>query len=328
MSRFPDALILDQAISWHLRLKDADVDAWDEFAEWLESDPAHNDAYEAVVDEDERLAPLLEKADFSAEQDVPEDRAVGNEAASVLQPGTRQALTRRKAWRWGALAASIAVAGLLAIQLFQAGSDTYAVETVLGQKRTIALADGSEIMLNGGSKVSLDRNDERTAKLLRGEARFKVRHDDSDPFTVVAGDRRLVDIGTVFNVVHTGKELRVAVAEGAVRYEDSKRKIDLAPGDALAADAGGSIRISKKPAASIGSWADGVLVYDQTPLGLVSEDLSRSLGVTVTLPSALQATSFSGVIQTDGGKDAVRERLEQLLGVPIEADGSNWTVQQ
>jgi hypothetical protein len=48
----------------------------------------------------------------------------------------------------------------------------------------------------------------------------------------------------------------------------------------------------------------------------------------MVLPPAMQSQQFSGVIQTNGGKDATRKRLEEILGVSIAAKGTDWTVQQ
>jgi transmembrane sensor len=234
---------------------------------------------------------------------------------------------RRRPWRWGALAASIAVAGFFAFAMLSNRDAPYAIETSAGETRTVSLADGSEILLNGGTKIVLDKNDTRLVEIARGEARFAVKHDDSDPFTVVAGEQRLVDMGTVFNVVRTDRQLRVGVAEGAVRVEGMARTIELRPGDSLAADKNGKIEISQRPVAAIGSWADGELIYDQAPLEQVAGDLSRSIGISLEVPPGMRSTSFSGVIQTDGARDAVRARLEELLGRTIVADGTRWSVE-
>ena len=44
---------MEQALAWHLRLRDADETAWEEFTAWLERDPAHNAAYEEVATRDD-----------------------------------------------------------------------------------------------------------------------------------------------------------------------------------------------------------------------------------------------------------------------------------
>src|SRR5690349_8093344 len=106
MSALPDRAMVEQAIAWHLRLKDADEDTWIEFAEWLNAAPAHNRAYEAVADGDARMLPALEKAIFPRGDENEREPEFGNDEDDV-----RGEIVRRNPWHWGALAASIAVAG-------------------------------------------------------------------------------------------------------------------------------------------------------------------------------------------------------------------------
>jgi len=326
MSAVRDRAVLEQAIAWHLRLKDADEEAWMEFAEWLDADPAHNGVYEAVADRDAQMLPLLERATFPTTEEHEQPPSVGNDAYGLAQDVGRET-PRRRPWRWGALAASIAVAGLFGGQMMLDRDDRYAVETAAGEARTVSLADGSRVSLNGSTKIILDKNNTRLVEIAGGEARFSVRHNDSDPFTVVAGEQRLVDIGTVFNVVRTDQQLRVGVAEGAVRFEGTGGTVDLRAGDSLAANRRGKIEISQSPVGSIGSWAGGKLVYDQVPLEQVAEDLYRSTGISLQLPRSMGPRRFSGVIQTDGGTEMVRARLEELIGETIVADGTRWSVE-
>ncbi|MFL9840633.1 FecR domain-containing protein [Sphingomonas sp. ST-64] len=323
MSARLDRAVIEQAIAWHLRLQDGDADAWIEFTEWLEADPAHNQAYEAVVDDDARVSGLLARASFPTGHD--QGGPVGSADALFEEGG--DASVRRSGWRWGAVAASIAVAGLFGVQMLSEEDRRYAVETPAGETRRLSLADGSEIQLNGGTRIVLDRKDARSVELAHGEVRLIVRHDESDPFVVVAGEQRLIDLGTVFNVIRTDRQLRVAVSEGAVRYEGAVRSVDLRPGDSLATDGLGKVEVSQKPIAAIGSWADGKLVYDQAPLGEVADDLSRSVGISLELPQAMRARRFSGVIHIGGKREALRDRLEELMGETIVADGTRWSVE-
>lgn len=323
MSVFPDRAIVEQAIAWHLRLQDADEHAWAEFADWLSLDPIHNEAYEAVVDGDARMLPVLEQASFpETERALPTPQSSNDDDYRYAEGDDGAA---RNPWRWGALAASLAVAGLVGVQLLSNRDATYPVETSVGETRTLALADGSEIQLNGKTRLILDKNDDRSVEIAHGEARFVVTHDDADPFIVVAGDQRLVDIGTVFNVVHTDRQLRVAVSEGAVRYEGFAQEVELFAGDALVVS-DGKIEKTQLPVATIGSWTGGRLVYDQAPLQQVAEDLFRSTGISLELPSRMRPTIFSGVIQTDGDPDTLRQRLEELIGERIVAEGTRWSI--
>lgn len=326
MSASPDRAMVEQAIAWHLRLKDADEDVWIEFAEWLNADPAHNRVYEAVADGDALMTAVLERAIFPPGEEHRRPSEFSNDDDGPAY-GTAGEPVRRNRWRWGALAASVAVAGLLGAQMLPSRDAPYSIETAAGETRTVSLADGSKVLLNGSTRIVLDKNDIRRVDIVRGEARFAVKHDDFDPFTVVAGEQRLVDIGTMFNVVRTDRQLRVGVAEGAVRFEGMARTVELRAGDSLAADNRGKIEISQGPVASIGSWATGELVYDQAPLEQVADDLSRSLGISLELPPAMRSRRFSGVIQTGGDRNIVRARLEELTGERIAADGTRWSIE-
>ncbi|MDT8760224.1 FecR domain-containing protein [Sphingomonas psychrotolerans] len=325
MSASSDRAMVEQAIAWHLRLKDADENAWIEFAGWLDADPARNDVYEAVADGDARLSPLLASATFPSGEDREQIPRFSNDDDDLAHGGGSERV-RRSQWRWGAIAASVAAAGLFGVGMLPSRAARYSIETAAGEIRSVSLADGSEILLNGGTRIVLDRNDTRSVEIARGEARFSVKHDESAPFTVVAGEQRLIDIGTVFNVVRTDRQLRVGVAEGAVRFEATAQAVNLRAGDSLAADDRGKIDMSQRPVASIGSWADGKLVYDQAPLQQVADDLSRSAGISLELPQTLRSRRFSGVIQTYGDRDALRARLEELIGEKIVADGTHWSV--
>lgn len=326
MSAVPDRLLLEEAISWHLRLEDAPENIWIEFAEWLNADPAHNRAYEAVADRDARLSPLIERAAFPRGDEHRQPPEFSNDEDGPAY-GVNGEMPGRTYRRWGALAASIALAGVFGARMLPSLGTSYSIETPAGRTRTVALADGSKILLNGSTRIVLDRNDTRSVEISRGEARFAVKHDETDPFTVIAGEQRLVDIGTVFNVVRTDRQLRVGVAQGAVRFQGTGRTVELGAGDTLAADDRGKIELSQRPVASIGSWADGELVYDQAPLEQVADDLSRSIGISLTLPPRMRSRSFSGVIQIDGDRETVRIRLEELIGEKIVVDGTRWSIE-
>lgn len=305
--------IEQRALAWHLRLRDADVAEWQEFAAWLAQDPAHNDAYEAVALRDAQLDEVLAQASFPE----PAMHAQADAQDEDVAPAPRL--------RWLALAASVALAVLLSVRFLSPGADLYTIETQPGETRTIALADGGTIVVNGGSHIVLDREDERIAELVRGEAHFTVMHDAADPFVVTIGESRLVDIGTVFNVVRDGEDLRVAVAEGAVRYEGLE-SVELEAGQAMHRMAGGRIEVIRRQVGAIGGWVDGTLVYDRAPLADVAADLTRTTGIAIELVPGLEQRRFSGVIQTRGDPASLRDRIAAVLGLTVEADEAGWTV--
>ena len=302
-----------RALAWHLRLRDADADEWQEFTAWLAQDPVHNVAYEAVALRDAQIDEVLAQARFPEPVTSAQSDAQDGQAA----PPSRL--------RWLALAASVAIAVFLSVQFLAPGADRYAIETKPGETRTIALADGGAIVVNGGSHIVLDRKDERTAELVKGEARFTVVHDAANPFVVTIGESRLVDVGTVFNVVRRGEDLRVAVAEGIVRYEGLE-SVELAAGQAIHRLANGRVEVTRQEVDAIGSWVDGMLVYDRAPLADVAADLTRTTGVVTDLAPGLEQRRFSGVIQTRGDPASLRDRVGAVLGLTVDANEAGWTL--
>lgn len=303
----------ETATAWHLRLETATEEDWLAFTDWLEADPAHNLAYEQVLAEEDDMAVVLTAARFPE----PMEEAQSEEAAT--------ANLRSGRWKWGALAASIVAAAVLAFQLVPLDT-SYAIETAAGETRTIALEDGGKIALNGSTRLLLDREDPRAAELVAGEALFTIVHDASDPFVLTVGEDRLVDVGTVFNVTSEKAWLRVGVSEGAVRFEGGRDGVLLKPGDVLVVDTSGA-RVTNRSVASIGSWTDGALVYEGAPLAEVAADLSRATGVPIAVSADLRARSFSGVIQTTGDASAIAARAAALLEVSIAKTQDGWTLE-
>ena len=313
MQPLAEQTMRNAAIAWHLRLTDGSDADWGGFADWLEADPRHNDIYEAVCDADLALEPAVEIArEAPAEVEVdpfPE--------MAQLRPARR--------WMWPAMAASVAFAALGTWAGSGLLSSDYSVRTAPGETRTFALSDGTRIVLNGGTEIVLDKSDPRVATLKGGEAQFTVSHDAARPFTLSVGDQRIVDVGTVFNV-RSGKDvLRVEVAEGAVRFEDGMTRLRLNAGDTL--DAGsGNIVEGSKPAAEIGGWTRGRLVYHDAPMVEVAADITRARGIAVELGSDISHRRFSGVIQLDGDDVSLQKRVGTLLGLKVTATADGWSI--
>jgi transmembrane sensor len=297
---------IDAAIAWTIRLRDGSAEDWQAFTAWLEADPAHLAAYDAVAHADSTLGDL-----------PPRPRPV-----IVDQPPAQTPVRNRRGWLVGGGLAATVAAGVLTTTLIQAPA-AYALETRPGERRTVALADGSRIDLNGGSRIVLDRKNPRTASLERGEALFTVRHDDSRPFEVTVGDDVLQDLGTVFAVVHEGDTTEIAVSEGAVLYNPGREGVRIDPGQKLS-DEGDQVVLVQVDARTVGSWRDKRLSYSGAPLSRVAADLRRNLGIQVRVDPAIADRRFTGLVQLDGGQQLLFERLSALLGVRAVRRGEGW----
>lgn len=95
-----------------------------------------------------------------------------------------------------------------------------AYSTPMGSVRTVLLSDGSQATLSSDSRIRVAlSHGERHIDLLQGEAYFEVSKDPARPFVVIAGERRVVAVGTRFAVRRDREDLRVVVTEGIVRLQ-------------------------------------------------------------------------------------------------------------
>jgi transmembrane sensor len=304
----------EQAIGWVIRTRDPAFAEWDDFTAWLESDPEHPAAYDRLALADSEMDEALVA------------RPAPALASAVHPPARRQARTpfadRRSVLGLG-IAATLA-ATLFFVDLTPRTSP-YVIQTAEGETRSVTLADGSRVDLNGATRLSLDRDEPRFARLDRGEALFTVIHDEERPFRVEAGDSTIVDAGTVFNVIHDTDATDVAVAEGAVIFNPDAEKVRLDAGRALRLAAGqDSIQVRDVKARAVGSWRRGHLIYDGAPLALVAADLRRGLGMPVRLGPGLAARPFSGVIRIDGDRDQAVRRAAVVMGLEARRTRQGW----
>jgi len=127
----------------------------------------------------------------------------------------------RTAATFAALAAALAVGVVLAWPLARfALSPARTYETTAGQVRTLALADGSTVALNGASRIRVKIGGaRREVTLERGEALFDVHHDETRPFVVAAGGGRVTVLGTRFDVALNRQSVELEVERGLVRFD-------------------------------------------------------------------------------------------------------------
>lgn len=301
-----DDQIRNEALDWAVRAGDPAFADWEAFTLWLEADPAHARAYDAVT------------AAVSDASDTVAQAAPANDDRTDAAP--RQ---RRRSWVATAMAASIAVVG--AIWAFQGEQrDLYTIETALGETNRVTLDAGTRIELAGGTAVEFDRKDKRYARLQHGQALFTVKHDAAHPFEVMVGDERLVDIGTVFDVRSDAQGLSVAVSEGAVQFDPDGANARISPGEVLRRPAGSdAYTLTHVPAEQVGEWREGRLTFEGASLPDVAAQLSRATGIDYV--AAGDGAPVSGsILVTPLRKDP--GSIGPLLGLSVRSDKGRWVI--
>lgn len=307
-----DEVRVDEAVGWHVRLSNPSAPAadWSAFTGWLEADPANAEAYDAVALADADLGDSLRAA--RSDLAVPQNDNEPVPARWVRRRGLM------------AIAAS-AVLALLVSPFLLTGRDLQTYETKPGETREIVLSDGSQIAMNGGTRLELDTKTNRFARLTGGEALFTIRHDAANPFVVETADSELRDLGTTFNVRQDDDGLDVSVADGAVQYNPQHEAVTVKAGNRLQISRNRPAPVlSKADPGTVAGWRQGRLTYQATPLSAIAVDLTRSLGTPVSVAADINGRQFSGIIRVDRDEQVFFRRLESLLGVHARPSAKGW----
>ena len=290
---------------------------------WLEADTANRVAYL-------RLRAAWERADRLR-------------ALSALREPSPQARRARWMRRGGALAACVAglgVAGVLTLRLVS-GDSAQLLATPVGGEKRVALSDGSKLTLNTDTQVRAEVTGTRRLVVLeKGEAFFDVRHDSAHPFTVIAGDHRITDLGTRFSVRRAGEVVTVVVEQGRVRIEPIAPSVLLATDtglasavepaaivdrNAVAVVSDRAIRVVHQDEAQVArdlTWRDGVLSFNQTTLAEAADEFNRYNAKKLIVDRTAASIRIDGAFRS--GNVAVFARLlKDGFGLKVEAAGDD-----
>lgn len=163
------------------------------------------------------------------------------------------------------------------------------IHTRNGQEKLLTLADGTHILLNGGTSIRYAQNFGSASRdvYLDGEAFFDVAKGSSHPFIVHSKWVITTVLGTTFSMRTSDQDqggTTVEVASGKVRMALNPYQTGLAPTAILASAQKGryrqgdssAIQTTEVPLSEVGAWKDHNFFYDQTPLRDILKDLERT----------------------------------------------------
>lgn len=299
--------VRDEAALWFVRLQAAQPSSEERarFEAWCKEHPQHQYEFEVL------------QGVWSAADRVPRARL----QALCETPSSPR---RRPLLRYALAAGLLAVAVALGLFSGLSPSTDYRAEfaSSVGERRHIALPDGSVIDLNSGSRVAVHfQSDRRSVDLQQGEAMFSVEHDSGRPFVVDAGPGAVTVTGTRFDVRRDASQTRVAVEAGTVMVQGrSDQKVSLTAGQGSRIDAQGQV----SPAQSVNTqeltaWRTGKLVFSNASLFEVAEEVSRyrTAPLQVSDP-AVGNLRLSSVFKSDD-TDALLRALPSILPVAIKS---------
>jgi len=331
-----DGELMREAAFWFARMRGPEAEASRAgFEAWLARGALHRAAYNRAA-EVFAFGKLL--AEDRAEPTT--QAAAPDRPAADRPPAGPPRSTARLATALAALLVAVAIAALWLAgrgtapgagdagiaEAGQAAAGTGRVEIAADAPRAFDLADGSRVELGAHSRL-LVRIDGATRRidLMRGRARFAVRH-DGRPFTVHAGGGTVTARGTLFAVaLSAGRRVEVRLIEGAVDVALPARAgaseiRRLRPGESVAYAA------RRDPDAATGGAAapddapeTAVEELDAVPLGQLIARANRGASRPVRLADpALAGLRVSGRLRIDDTQ-RLAAQLARLLDLAVEA---------
>lgn len=245
---------------------------------------------------------------------------LGLQSQATVLPMKRRFPTA--AW---ALLAAVAVMGFL----WFAGRDaapewrTYACGP--GDKQTITLADGSQVVLNAGSQLEAPlqfTSNERRVR-LSGQAWFRVVK--GGQFVVETANARVTVLGTQFDVWARNNQTKVVVDEGkvALTSPDGSASVILMENQASVLTGGEPPQaVRNVDPGHLPAWRDNRLLFSGLPLAEILEELARTYNVAFAplAPDLALETAHAGPYD-NAPLDVILSEICLTFGLTLEKDG-------
>jgi transmembrane sensor len=266
LNRFSARRIRSKAAWWVMELHGPGRDAAleEKVRYWIAKDPRHAAAFEHATEA------------WQSSGDLP----------GYLPEPARSRIRPRASGPALAGMAALCIAAICTVYLLRDGTLT----TGPGEQRTVELSDGTQVSLNANSRVVI-QYDERVRKvtLARGEALFNVIKHQPRPFVVVIGDRKVVAMGTSFEVRRedpAGSAFAVTLVEGRIAIEplswpdampsDSLSGLKLLnPGERMRFDGKAAEKKDSPEIARVTAWQRGQLIFEDTSLSEAAAEFNR-----------------------------------------------------
>jgi transmembrane sensor len=304
----------DESFAWVSRLLSGTMTAeeGEALTAWRAQSPSHESAFAEAV----RFQRAVRRA-VQAERAAP--------AATPVSPALRprvQAPGRvtRRALVGGAIAAS--AAGYMVVHppegLWPSWSDLTAdYRTRAGQQTQVAAAPGVEMELNTRTSVSRVAGRSPAIELVSGEAALNVHRDGGAAFAVLAsGARTLVSDGAL-NIRHDrgdGGVVCVTCLQGSAELVHPAGRLQLAAGQQVAYTSNRLDPVRSTDVTLVSAWRKGLLIFRDTPLQQVVDELNRYRpGKIVLVDAALARRPVYGIFQIHQIGGAVKQ-VQDLTG--------------
>ena len=279
-----------------------------ELSDWIKNDRHLQNWWEEEFSKsDAGINPVLRDKLFARikEQTQGKEETQGKEKPRTI---------RMNPWKWAAaivLPICIAFFTYYLVDSSQTVGAPFIVKADKGDKATIELPDGTNVVLNSASQLSYLNNFGENGRRvqLNGEAYFKVAHDEKCAFIVQVGDLEVKVLGTSFNVsaYEDAKDVTVVLLEGKVGVYAQKISHIMKPGDKIEYNkATHKITATQVHPNDYIEWTKGNIYFEKESLENIMKTLSRIYDVEIRFDSnKLPNEYFTGTIPGGGIQNAL-----------------------
>ena len=279
-----------------------------ELSDWIKNDRHLQNWWEEEFSKsDAGINPVLRDKLFARikEQTQGKEETQGKETPRTI---------RMNPWKWAAaivLPICIAFFTYYLVDSSQTVGAPFIVKADKGDKATIELPDGTNVVLNSASQLSYLNNFGENGRRvqLNGEAYFKVAHDEKCAFIVQVGDLEVKVLGTSFNVsaYEDAKDVTVVLLEGKVGVYAQKTSHIMKPGDKIEYNkATHKITATQVHPTDYIEWTKGNMYFEKESLENIMKTLSRIYDVEIRFDSnKLPNEYFTGTIPGGGIQNAL-----------------------
>ncbi len=257
-------------------------------AKWLEGEITDSELKNLVSDEDYIAYQKLKNGiNLYGKLNQPLDDSFTN----IQNKLTNKTKIRKLNLKW---IASIAAMHIFFIGFYQfLGNDGVLTSTQFGEQKTVALLDGSEVILNAKSAINYSKKDWNTNReiFLNGEAFFKVKKGKT--FTVNTKNGVITVLGTKFNVKSYTNYFEVVCFEGRIKVINNGKSFVLKPTEVYR-KIDGNISNELNYKIKSPTWILGESTYKSIPLKYVIQDLKNQYNLNIDSKNIDDSIIFTG----------------------------------
>lgn len=294
-----DVLSDEDFLSWYFGDSAEKTQAWKDWS-------MANQQYKTLIDEAVNTMSQLHIAETNVSESDTEAalKRLNSSLDTNLKTETPVFKINKPRSYWWAAAAIISFVAAIAVWKLSGNNNKITLAANYGETSTHQLPDGSEVILNANSAVTLNEawtKESDREVWLKGEAFFHVTKTlDRKKFIVHTDHFDVIVTGTKFNVVNRNGQSNVMLNEGSVI-------IKTANGNETKMDPGEFVEFKNEKALkrmaksdSVLAWREKRLVFENTPLSEVVTIIKDHYGVNVELADAsVSDKTISGMLPND-----------------------------